>query len=288
MPTGLPPSHALAAARTPDAAGLATPRRIVHLSDLHFGSPGVHERVEPLVNAILALAPTVVAVSGDVTRRATPDEFRAVRAFLDRLRVPVVVVPGNHDVPLAPWVRFRRRHERFLAHVLDDLYPFFTDGAIAVAGIDTTRSFGIDGGRARRRALASLAARFGDVPPDAFRVVVAHHPFTRQPGRRFTVVAQKSRRALDAFDDLGVDAVLTGHRHESIVVRATDVVAGAPRPYLLAQAGTATTHRGRRTEKGKNSFLVLDVWPEHVVCARHALDDAGAFVLDATDVHARA
>ena len=287
MPIALPSPHALAAARAL-AAATATPRRIVHVSDLHFGSPGVEERVEPLVAAIVALAPTVVAVSGDVTRRATRDEFRAVRAFLDRLRVPVVVVPGNHDVPLAPWVRFRRRHERFLAHVLDDLHPFFTDGTIAVAGIDTTRSFGIDGGRARRRTLASLATRFDDVPSGTFRVVVAHHPFTRQPGRRFTIVAQKSRRALDAFDDLAVDAVLTGHRHESIVVRATDVVAGAPRPYLLAQAGTATTYRGRRTEKGKNSFLVLDVWPGHVVCGRHALDDAGAFVLETTDIHARA
>ena len=287
MPTALPSPHALARAHAPAAPSPATPRRIVHVSDLHFGSPGVQERVEPLVRAILALAPTVVAVSGDVTRRATPDEFRAVRAFLDRLGAPVVVVPGNHDVPLAPWIRFRRRHARFLAHVLDDLHPFFADDAIAVAGIDTTRSFGIDGGRARRRALASLAERLRAAPADAFRVVVAHHPFTRQPGRRFTIVAQKSRRALRAFDDLLVDAVLTGHRHESVVVRATDVVAGATRPYLLAQAGTATTYRGRRTEKGRNSFLVLDVSPAHVAASRHALDASGEFALEATDVHAR-
>jgi 3',5'-cyclic AMP phosphodiesterase CpdA len=266
----------------------ARTRRLVHVSDLHFGSPGVEERAKPLLEALAALRPTVVAVSGDLTRRADPAEFRACRAFLDRIEAPVVVVPGNHDVPFAPWVRFRGRHARFLAHVSDDLAPFFFDGHLAVAGIDTTRSFGIDGGRARRGAMRSLAERFGDVPEAVFRVVVAHHPFTRQPGRRLGVVAQKSRRALDAFDALAVDAVLTGHRHESVVARSMDVVRGATRSYLLVQAGTATTYRGRRSEKGRNSFAVLDVGPKDVRCARRSYDPDEGFVEDRVEVHPRA
>jgi len=270
------------------AARPATGRRIVHVSDLHFGSPGVAERVGPLLAAVAALEPTIVAVSGDITRRAAPAEFRQARDFLDRLGVPFVVVPGNHDVPLAPWIRFRRRHARFLAHVVDHLDPFFTDGDVAVAGIDTSRSFAIDGGRARRRALASLGARFRDVPSDAFRVVVAHHPFTRPPGQRMAVVAQKSRRALRAFDALFVDAVLTGHRHESVVTRSSVVVGGASRSYLLVQAGTATTARGRRTERDMNSFLVLDVERADVTCSRHVLHDDGHFRLDRTEAHPRA
>ena len=263
--------------------------RIVHVSDLHFGSPGVDDRVDPLLEAIAALAPTVVAISGDLTRGAAPAEFRAVRAFLDRLPAPFVVVPGNHDVPLAPWIRFRRRHARFLDLVDDTLVPFFANEHVAVAGIDTTRSFGIDGGRARRRAMASLAERFADVPPASFRVVVAHHPFTRQPGRRVGVVAQKSRRALDTFEALDVDAVLTGHRHESIAVCATDVVTDCLRRYILVQAGTATTRRGRRSERGRNAFFTLDVAATHVECTRHVLDDAGqTFVRDVSTHFTRA
>ena len=273
--------------RSRDAAPNAPARRIVHVSDLHFGSPGVEERVEPLLEAVDALAPTVVAISGDLTRRAAPHEFRAVRAFVDRLAAPFIVVPGNHDVPLAPWIRFRRRHARFLEWVSDSLTPFFSDGVVALAGIDTTRSFGIDGGRARWRALASLAERFEGLPPSTFRVVVAHHPFTRQPGRRFTVVAQKSRRALDAFEELRVDAVLTGHRHESVLTAATEVT-DSPHPYILVQAGTATTHRGRRSEKGKNAFFTLDVLPATVVCTRHVLDERQhAFVREASESFAR-
>ena len=276
---------------SPGAAHAARPptgRRIVHVSDLHFGSPGVAERVGPLLSALAALEPTIVAVSGDITRRAAPSEFRQARDFLDRLGVPFVVVPGNHDVPLAPWIRFRRRHARFLAHVVDHLDPFFTDGDVAVAGIDTSRSFAIDGGRARRRTLASLGERFRDVPADAFRVVVAHHPFTRPPSQRMAVVAQKSQRALQAFHALHVDAVLTGHRHESVVARCSRGAEGAERHTLFVQAGTATTYRGRRTEKDMNSFLVLDVDRSHVWCTRHVLHDDGDFREDRTESHPRA
>lgn len=279
-----------AAPATPRSAPAATPpapprsgptRRVVHVSDLHFGSPGVAERAEPLLAAIAALEPTVVAVSGDLTRRAAPSEFREVRRFLDRLDAPALVVPGNHDVPLAPWIRFRRRHARFLSLVNDSLVPFFDDGRVALAGIDTTRSFGIDGGRARRRAMTSLAERLGHLPRSTFRIVVAHHPFTRQPGRRFTIVAQKSRRALATFDALRIDAVLTGHRHESVVSTATDVVGALAHRYLLLQAGTATTHRGRRSEKGRNAFFSLDIAPHAVACTRHVLGDDGAFAAEA-------
>src|SRR5262249_39584571 len=75
-----------------------------------------------------------------------------------------------------------------------------------------------------------------------------------------------------AFDDLRVDALLTGHRHETIVVPATEATRRVERPFLLVQAGTATTARGRRNERGKNSFMTLDVMPEEVVVIRHVFD----------------
>ena len=72
---------------------------IAHLSDIHFGR--VDSRIiEPLVQTIEAVAPTFVAVSGDLTQRARRSQFRARASFSTSLRVPVLVVPGNHDVPL--------------------------------------------------------------------------------------------------------------------------------------------------------------------------------------------
>ena len=39
-------------------------------------------------------------ISGDLTQRARPEQFQAARHWVDRIPVPTLVVPGNHDVPL--------------------------------------------------------------------------------------------------------------------------------------------------------------------------------------------
>src|SRR5689334_179320 len=74
---------------------------LLHVSDLHFGPPYVTEVGEALQSFAAQLAPTAIIASGDFTQRAKAEQFAAARAFLDRLpRVPLVVTPGNHDVPL--------------------------------------------------------------------------------------------------------------------------------------------------------------------------------------------
>jgi 3',5'-cyclic AMP phosphodiesterase CpdA len=112
-------------------------RRIAHLSDLHFGrtDPAV---VEALVAELNADPPDLVAVSGDLTMRARRREYRAARAFLDRLRAPVLAVPGNHDIT-AHWL-----HERFLdplgrwrRFIADEPEPVWADDELAVVGVNT-------------------------------------------------------------------------------------------------------------------------------------------------------
>jgi len=68
--------------------------RIAHISDLHFGTDD-ETLIEPLQSALREAAPDVVAVSGDVTQRARTHQFRAARAFLDRLTAPWVCVPAT-------------------------------------------------------------------------------------------------------------------------------------------------------------------------------------------------
>ena len=79
---------------------------ILHLSDLHFGT----ER-EACLQAIRQLCEEhyfeAVVVSGDLTQRARFIQFYACRQFLDSLKLPYLVVPGNHDIPLYHvWNRF--------------------------------------------------------------------------------------------------------------------------------------------------------------------------------------
>jgi len=126
-------------------------RTIVHLSDLHFGRVD-RELLEPLRDRVRALEPHVVVVSGDLTQRAKPGQFREAKAFLDSLPQPQVVVPGNHDVPL--YNVFQRlfsplgKYKRIISR---DLEPEFIDEEVAVVGVNTARSLVLKDGSINSR-----------------------------------------------------------------------------------------------------------------------------------------
>jgi len=83
-------------------------RTILHLSDLHFGR---HDRdvVAGVGSLVETARPDVIAISGDFTQRARTHEFELALDFLRTLPPPVIVVPGNPDVPLynltSRWLR---------------------------------------------------------------------------------------------------------------------------------------------------------------------------------------
>src|SRR5688572_20355637 len=134
-------------------------RKIVHISDLHFGAadPQVAER---LAAAIDEVGPDLVVVSGDLTQRARTDQFLEARSFLDRLKFPQLIVPGNHDVPLYNvFDRFVNPLENFRRYITADLEPFHTDEEIAVAGVNTTRSLTIKGGSISRSQIEAVRSR---------------------------------------------------------------------------------------------------------------------------------
>src|SRR5512139_230131 len=96
---------------------------LLQVSDPHFGTEQA-----VVVDALAALArqqrPDLVVLSGDITQRARPAQFRAARAFADRLGAAVLAVPGNHDIPLFDlWTRLRRPYARYMAAFGTDLEP---------------------------------------------------------------------------------------------------------------------------------------------------------------------
>jgi len=63
---------------------------VLQISDPHFGTeqPPV---VEALVRFVRDQAPSLVVLSGDITQRARRRQFRAARAFVDRLGAPATL-----------------------------------------------------------------------------------------------------------------------------------------------------------------------------------------------------
>src|SRR6218665_249623 len=153
--------------------------RICHLSDLHFGHHDT-KLADGLAADVLSQNPDLVVVSGDFTQVGSEEEFRAARAFLDRLEKPVFTVPGNHDVPAHNLIRrFLDPYGLYRRFIAQDLEPVLHLGDVVIAGIRTSRRARFEAnwahGSISRAELRALAGRFAVTTPNALRIVVAHH-----------------------------------------------------------------------------------------------------------------
>lgn len=219
-------------------------RVIAHISDLHFG----HEDkkvVEALLADLSSFPLSLIVVSGDLTQRARTSEFIAARAFLERLPVGYLVVPGNHDIPLYNLLhRLSRPLELYCQYITDDLAPTYQDSEIAVLGANTARSLTWKNGSLSNKQILNLSQKLQEIPESVFKIIVTHHQFLPQPGKRLQTVIKRAPLALQTLESVGVDLILAGHLH---VGYQDDARTHHPilKSIIVAQAGTAVSTRYR-------------------------------------------
>ena len=238
-------------------------RTIAHLSDLHFGR---HD--DQVAEALLAdpafKAADLAIVTGDLTQRGRIHQFEMARSFLDRLGKPVLVVPGNHDIPLYNLIqRFVGRLARYRRFITGDLHPFVDDGEMAVFGLNTARSAAFSNGRISHEQARAMIAAFAGTPANRTRIVAAHHPLLAPKGARPTLVG-RAVLAREALSEAGVHIVLGGHHHHALSAESASDLVDARREILVIQAGTAVSQRLRGET---NSYNLLQITPHRVSCA---------------------
>ena len=189
---------------------------IFHVSDTHFG---VEDRAAMawFEAAVDAAQPDALICTGDLTQRATHRQYAAARDWFLGLGVPVMVQPGNHDMPYYNlWERFRRPYARFgaleaavgaqleLEHAL--IVPFDTN---VPAQLRWPWSDGVVTRRNLDEALGRLSALRDDPRP---KLVACHHPLLPEDdGRKNPTI-----RGDLAFAELaaaGAQMVMSGHVH---------------------------------------------------------------------------
>lgn len=257
---------------------------LLHISDLHFGPPFQREIGDALQRFAAELQPQVIVASGDFTQRARREQFRAAREFLDRLPdVPLVVTPGNHDIPLH---RIRERlfspYALYKEYISEELDSVLRLPGIAIVALNSTAPYrAITNGRLRAWQIEFARTAFAEVPPDVLRMVVAHHHFSPPPDFEGAEYMPQAKRALDAFTLMGVDVILGGHLHRAYIGNSLDIYPGVDRDYgiVIVQSGTSTSRRGRAREREKNSFNVLRL-DERMIRVTHYMyfDDVEGFI----------
>ena len=256
---------------------------ILQISDLHFG-PFYHPEVaEALLRAANELESDVIIASGDYTQRAKEQEFADAREFLAKLPTrPIIVTPGNHDVPLyrvferlfSPY----KLYKEYISEELNTVHRY--DNAVIVSLNSTAPLRAIVNGRIRRWQLEFAADAFNSTPDGVARIVVAHHHFAPAPDYEGGQVMPQAKRAIDCFTDLKVDMIIGGHLHRAYIGNSLDVYPGVDRDHgiIIVQSGTTTSRRGRAREAEKNSFNHIRI-AEGVIRVTHYMyfDDFGGF-----------
>lgn len=230
-------------------------RRVVHVSDLHFGTvrKGI---VESLVSDVRDFEPDLVVVTGDLTQRATDQQFEDARKFLQALKVPQLVIPGNHDIaPLYhPLRRLFRPFAGFRRHLSIELDTVFADDQLLVIGLNTVQPLRWKEGAISRRQL-SLIAEQADRHPHHFRVVAAHHPLASLLVGSSISKVRRHAELLETLESADIALCMTGHLHESARGPFASALGQAHRT-LVVRASTATSARVRSHRNAYNRLLI--------------------------------
>ena len=246
------------------AAIVQKPRsRLLHVSDLHAGrreTPGVTDGLPELARE---LGVEAILATGDLAHRGRRAQLETARGVLEAAGVPVVAVPGNHDIPYtfparfsSPWAEWER--------VFGDPDPVYRSETLVVVGLNSVRPWRHQSGRIVPARLERVAAELRHVPSGALRLVACHHHLAGSPWRapRKRPLAHRSA-ALGALVAAGVELVAGGHIHQaSIALRPEFEAMDGDRSAAVVLATAPGLGRPRPHRQGEAQGLLLYEWDE--------------------------
>jgi 3',5'-cyclic AMP phosphodiesterase CpdA len=190
--------------------------RLLHISDLHAGSAEETALEGSLAGLIDRVGPELITVTGDLAHRGRRREHERAAAFLRGLERPLLVIPGNHDIPYRfparftrPWAEFERQWET--------VEPLHRSDSLVVVGLNSVRPWRHQSGGIRGEQIDRARERLAAAPAGALRVVALHHHLIGAPWRsRKRPVARRSE-VLAGLVDAGAELILAGHIHQAAV-----------------------------------------------------------------------
>jgi predicted MPP superfamily phosphohydrolase len=279
---------------------------ILHISDVHFGEfaypdqagPGKYPLTDILVADLEKVQARIglIIVSGDLTTRADSgrlfnEGLPFLRELVRRLKVTpeqVVIVPGNHDIPLRNHNPMTYSHENAYISFLREFYD-------TNVGLMQVRRFTMGGRSVELLTMNSTRLRSkelkefgyvewplyepllrGLIPSDAIRIAVLHHhlvaaPREESPDPQYPEAAISitldAGAIIEGLQTYGFHVVLHGHQH---VPRLTKIsrgrvqdnfgLAGLDQPLFVIGGGSVGTSR-LFDEMRDNTYNLLFLGP---------------------------
>jgi RNA polymerase sigma factor (sigma-70 family) len=233
-------AFAITATGTFAAAAPGAGVTFVQISDSHIGfaqpaNPDVAGTLSATVDRINALPqqPAFVMHTGDVTHLARADQFDTAKSILGRLKVPLMVIPGEHDAIGAEGAK------RFLAVFPNADAPggwwsFDRSGVhfVALVNVFNFETMGVLGTEQLDWLAKDLAAQKRDTPI----VVFGHVPlYALYPAWGWTT--EDGAKAIAMLRRFSAVTVLNGHIHQIITQRDGNIAFAHGRGHRISAAG---------------------------------------------------
>jgi 3',5'-cyclic AMP phosphodiesterase CpdA len=224
--------------------------KIAHISDLHFGSTTL-ELADALKVSLAQMAPDLIIVSGDITQSARVLEFSNARTYLQDLGVPLLCVPGNHDLPALELARFINPFGRYRRAFGPDLNPQLSTPLAKIKGLNSARAIlphlnWANGAISHRQC--KTMRDFFEASDTKWRLLTLHHPLYDPEEVPLNVALFNRQALLDTIGEQKIDLVLTGHQHHAYVRTITQ----GDHKTLFLSASTAMSWRTRIQGNGYN------------------------------------
>lgn len=237
------------------------PTRFLHISDLHTGTREDAAIERALATLIERIEPELIVASGDLTHRGRREQHERAAAFLKRLGRPLLVVPGNHDIPLLPPARFTRTFDEF-ARQWQTTEPVYRSTDLFIVGLNSVRPWRHQSGGIRESQLRRTAKLLAEAPAGALRVVALHHHLLGAPWRSRKKPVAKRSYVLARLVDAGAELILAGHIHQGAVSerREFEISSGGELGVTVSTApGLGQPRPNRRGEaRGLHVYEIFD------------------------------
>ena len=230
--------------------------RILHVSDLHVGAREELSAASNLAALVERIAPELIIASGDLTHQGTRAQHDAAARLLNTLGVPILAVPGNHDIPHAFPARFTRPWAEF-DRCWGTTTPVYATDTLHVVGLNSVRPWRHQSGGLAGDALARAAAELGRAAPGALRVAVLHHQLLGAPWRTRKRPVARRGTVLTALAEAGADLIASGHIHQAAAAARSEfeVFAGPGRDVTVTVAPGLGQPRPRRRGEARGLML---------------------------------
>jgi 3',5'-cyclic AMP phosphodiesterase CpdA len=230
--------------------------RILHVSDLHYGT-----REDPAMeHALLALIertePEVVIASGDLTHRGRREEHEQAARFLRSLGLPLLAIPGNHDIPYTFPARFTSTWHEFV-RLWETTEPIYHANGVYVVGLNSVRPWRHQSGSLRQAQIERACRVLNEAPEGAIRIVALHHHLLGAPWRSSKKPVARRNHVLAALVDGGAELILAGHIHQAAVSerREFEVTHGDVRAVVVSIAPGLGQPRPKRRGEARGLHI---------------------------------